>query len=79
MTVTASPLGEVDEDAVGIVELRANLGHYVDVAFHRDVVTTVHRNRRRVAVLISADRYDQLIAAAAAHGAELGEEEPTLS
>lgn len=62
MTVTASPLGQVDE-AVGIVELRTNLGQIVDAAYHGGRITPVNRHGRRMAVIVPAQLYDELLAA----------------
>lgn len=52
------------EAELGIAQLRDKLGTQVDLVFYRDQVLYVRRHQRRMAVLISPDRYDALITAA---------------
>lgn len=55
------------ETQMGIAELRAQLGSQVDLAFYRDQVVHVMRHQRRMAVLISPERYEALQLAARRH------------
>lgn len=55
--------GRVADDVeVGIVELRAHLGRHLDLVYHRDHVLRIKRGTRPVAVLISPERYESLVA-----------------
>jgi hypothetical protein len=73
MTTTASP-ASTGELELGIVGLRGQLGPVIDLVHHRGVVTHIFRGRRRMAVLISAERYDELVGRAHADSPVRGDE-----
>lgn len=58
MTTVAGRAEDVEE--LGIVELRTQLGRAVDEAYYRRKVFGISRHNRRVAVLLSAEMWDQV-------------------
>jgi prevent-host-death family protein len=47
-------------EELSLVELRAELGRRVDEAYHRNTVIGIKRHSRRVAVLLSAELWDDM-------------------